>query len=440
MTSLRIVCLFILVINTELILNKNGKSPMINSQVYRIDSTIKSIDMPSGTGAIDPYLSSDGSRLYLSWLAPNKTVRASLDETASQLKWSYLENKVWSEPEAVLTSSYIFTNSDDILSIILDRNGTQYAHWLEKSNSKFYEYGIQHASYPAHLDVWQPLEKKWKTSTIDRAGYDKSVAMIPAGRKITAFWIDGRKYNEKMSEPSRLVTAELTDKVEKQTVLDDDICRCCDRTAVNTNEGPVVFYRGRTKDEIRDILVVRSAENGWSFLSPVGNDHWRIADCAVNGSKADAVGKQVVLIWYTGITGKGEVRVTFSTDAGKSFTKARNIDDISQDGSLAKVDIELLDKGQVLISWIGRSAENDKEVIYVRKVDINGTSGPYVHIAEVKNSSRVGVPQMERVNNMVYLVWTEPNTINSFENEHEKVKGLKMVQLDLKDIPSAELE
>ncbi len=438
MPHIRLICLVILVINAEVKFNNLTHSAVLNSQIYQLDSVIKTMDLPSAAGAMSPRLDSDGSRLLLSWLEPYKDAKATLNGTASQFKWSRLENNTWSEPVTVISTTRMFTNSADIPSVVASHDGSYYAHWLEKSSTKRYGYDVQLASAQGNHHSFKSLGKIWNRSNSVRNGYDGFVSMIPGQKGIRAFWIDGRLYNEKAGEPMRLMTAEISDSVNKETVLDDDICSCCDTTAVNTSAGPVVFYRGRTKEEIRDILTVRLTDKGWSSPTPIADDNWHIAGCAVNGPKADAIGNHIAVSWFTGAKGKGDIRVVFSEDAGKTFSVARDIDAVSHNGALGKVDIVLLDEGQALVSWIGRAVDKDTEVIYVRRINSKGILGPYVKIAELKNSRRAGVPQMERVGNTVYLVWTVPSINNSINNEHEKVRGLKMVKLALKDIPAVE--
>ena len=39
--------------------------------------------------------------------------------------------------------------------------------------------------------------------------------------------------------------------------LDGRVCDCCQTTAAITNDGPVVVYRDRSDDEVRDMSIVR---------------------------------------------------------------------------------------------------------------------------------------------------------------------------------------
>lgn len=430
---------FILVVSAGgFYIKKQSISLAVNEdEMYNVDSLIEEVELPSSIGSMSPQLTSDGSRLSISWLEPYTKVKPILKGTSSQLMWSTLEGQTWSTPDIVVTSSHMFTNFADIPSVVSDQNGTLYAHWLEKSNPKVFGYDVKLAFSTGNPRSWNQLGTIWNASEPNRQGYDGFVSIVPDHQGIRAFWIDGRLYNKKEGKPMRLMTANITDKVNQETVLDGNICSCCNTTAVNTSEGPVVFYRGRTDNEIRDIMRVRRDDRGWSLPSPISIDNWHIAGCPVNGPKADAIQNQVVVVWFTGASGIGEVQIAFSTDAGKTFTKGITMDNISPNGPVGRADVVLLENGDAIVSWLGRSTNNKNNVIFLRRVAIDGTHGSYMKIAEVEGSRRVGFPQMERVGNTLYLAWTVPNNDKTkISKHHDKVEGLKMVKLDIKDIPS----
>ncbi len=159
------------------------------------------------------------------------------------------------------------------------------------------------------------------------------------------------------------------------------------------------------------------------------------AGCAVNGPKAAAKNQQVAVAWFTGASGAGKVRVAFSSNAGKTYIKSKSIDNISPNGPVGRVDVVLLNNHEAIVSWLGRSTENQNNVLFLRKVGFDGSQGPYIKVAEITENRRVGFPQLERVGNWLYIAWTEPNADKAAILEHNKVKGLKMVKLEINDIP-----
>ena len=50
-----------------------------------------------------------------------------------------------------------------------------------------------------------------------------------------------------------------------------------------TADGPLVAFRDRSNQEIRDIHVARVEQGKWTEAVPVHADNWRIEACPVNG-------------------------------------------------------------------------------------------------------------------------------------------------------------
>ena len=77
------------------------------------------------------------------------------------------------------------------------------------------------------------------------------------------------------------------------------VCECCPTTAAMTSDGPIVAFRNRSEDEIRDIYVSRLEQGRWTAPVAVHDDGWKIAACPVNGPMLSARGRDVVLAWFT---------------------------------------------------------------------------------------------------------------------------------------------
>ena len=90
---------------------------------------------------------------------------------------------------------------------------------------------------------------------------------------VEAVWLDGRATagggHESHGAPRgamQLGNARIGPDggVAASTLIDDRICDCCQTSAAMTSRGPVVVYRDRSPDEIRDIGILRRVDGKWT--------------------------------------------------------------------------------------------------------------------------------------------------------------------------------
>jgi hypothetical protein len=108
----------------------------------------------------------------------------------------------------------------------------------------------------------------------------------------------------------------------------------------------------------------------------------------------------VAAAWFTAPNDDGRALAAFSQDAGRTWSTPIRLDD---QGSLGRVDIELLDDGSALASWVEFAGERSQ--FRVRRVTARGTKSPAV---DVPGATRVsGYPRMTRAGSDVVLAWTD---------------------------------
>src|SRR5690606_29736243 len=130
------------------------------------------------------------------------------------------------------------------------------------------------------------------------------VSLWPSGGdSVSLVWLDGRNYAEEDEDAHEMMLLttqmDMDGAISGEVVLDDRVCDCCQTGHAMARQGPVLVYRGRSADEVRDVLVVRWTGNGWSVPAAVHDDGWRISGCPVNGPQADAAGDTVAVAWFT---------------------------------------------------------------------------------------------------------------------------------------------
>jgi hypothetical protein len=240
------------------------------------------------------------------------------------------------------------------------------------------------------------------------------VSLLPSGGKVQAAWLDGRQTTGEHEHGHgtggamtlRGAMVQPDGRMQHRDYqLDGRVCDCCQTDAAMTSEGAVIVYRDRSDDEIRDIAIVRHTAGGWSEPVLVSNDGWRIEACPVNGPAVDARGNDVVVAWFTA-PDKPRVRVAFSGDGGRTFSKAVEV----ASGKVAgRVDVVLLPDGRAAVSWLA-DAPGAAEV-RVQRFARDGAAGAATTITRSDVARSSGFPQMVLVEGGLLFAWTESGAV-----------------------------
>ena len=339
-----------------------------------------------------PRLSHGARGPLLSWLEP--------DPNGSHgLFVSRLEPESWSSPERVATAEDVFANWADLPAVAEGAGGQRTAHWLRKLGSDTYAYGA--ALLQAEPgEEW--IEMGWlhdDTSPTEHGFV--SYAVRPEGG-LQAFWLDGRAMLE--GGPMQLRTATVDRRGSQASVLlDDRVCECCATDAAVTDQGPIVVYRDRDAEEIRDIAVVRATGDGWSSPTHIAPDGWKIHGCPVNGPAVAAQGSRVAVAWFSAPEGKARVRMARSDDSGAHFGRPIPID---TEAPIGRVDVTLAATGHAYVSWMARAG--DRAEIRWRRASPDGEVGPVHSLVETSVERAAGVPQMILHGEDLLFAWVEP--------------------------------
>jgi len=360
---------------------------------------VATVPSPAGAGAGEPFLATgaDGS-VYLSWLEPV--------DSAHALKFARYDGATWSEPRTIRAGRDFFVNWADFPSIKVVDDGRLAAHWLQKTGPGTYAYGVRVSQSVDGGATWSEPVIPHRDSSDTEHGF---VTLWREGAGMGAVWLDGRKYNKEGHSPTNemmLVTTTIgpDGRLGAETRLDERICDCCQTAVAMTANGPVVAYRDRSPDEIRDIYVVRRVDGGWTMPVAVHADGWKIAACPVNGPAIAGRESRVALAWFTAAEDSGRVNVAFSSDAGATFGPPVRIDEGKPAG---RVDVALLPDGGALVSWIERTG-GDTAAVRVRRVTVDGKTAPPVTIATSSAARASGFPRMVMRGDDAMFAWTEP--------------------------------
>jgi hypothetical protein len=117
----------------------------------------------------------------------------------------------------------------------------------------------------------------------------------------------------------RAAVFDTNGKKTSEWQLDQRTCDCCQTDAAITSKGPIIIYRDRDANEIRDIYTSRYIGNAWTNGKSVARDNWLMPACPVNGPAIAANKNSVWAAWYTAANDKPSILLAHSTNNGDSF-------------------------------------------------------------------------------------------------------------------------
>lgn len=358
---------------------------------------------PAAPDSAEPHLAAghDGS-LIMSWIEPGAGKKHAV-------RFATWKAGRWSQPRTIVERDDLFVNWADFPSVVADAKGNLFAHWLQKSGEATYAYDIMLSISRDGGATWTRPRKLHDDDTKSEHGF---VSLVPAGREgIAAAWLDGREmkgdhdHGGGGSMTLRYAEVAPDGTISRRALLDNRVCECCATGMTIGPAGPVVVYRDRSEQEVRDIGYVRRAGGRWTSPRIVHADGWKIEGCPVNGPQIDSRGNRIVTAWFSGAETKARVFAAFSSNGGVSFSKPLQIDGGSPVGRL---DVVLLTPETAAVAWIERTGGNAQVV--VRRVGADGKLGPIVRVGDSSSARSAGFPRMSVVGGDLFVAWTEPST------------------------------
>jgi peroxiredoxin len=373
---------------------------------------LRRIDPPIGSNIRSPALASSGNGLLLTWTerANNSFSRS---EERLRLRAALFEDGRWRRAGTPVVSEHLIANPFDTPSAIVTR-GNLVAHWPSRLPGDAEGYEIRVARSSDGGESWSEISALHADGTDTEHGF---VSLVAEGSRARAFWLDGRN-NPDGNGSTGLYTAQISDAVYDEELLDARVCDCCPTGAAIGPEGPIVVYRDRLDSDIRDISLVRRIGRTWSEPIRVHADGWELTGCPVNGPDVAADGSHVVVAWYTGANDRPRVLAAFSSDLGDTFGEPVEIDDV---GALGRVQVIFAADGDAIVTWVAAVGDGNSE-IRIRRASADGGVGPMTSIG---NANGDDVPQMVRHEATLLVAWVN-------EDDHSR---LSVVQIDHAAVP-----
>ncbi len=365
---------------------------------------LEPLNPPLGEGSLWPGLSTHGDKVLLSWQERDAA-------NAWSVKTAILDEAGWASAHTVARSTEgreFFVNWADFASVDFLEAGLLVAHWLVRGPDAGYDYGVRVARSTDEGRSWSEPWTLHTDGTRTEHGFVSKFPLDHGGAGLV--WLDGR--NSVDMDGNRDIAGALALRYRAldrdgvpgpEVLIDERVCDCCQTDVAVSASGPVVVYRDRSPEEVRDIYVTRLVDGQWTEGVPVHRDGWVIPACPVNGPAVAARGDDLAVAWFTGAGDEPKAQVAFSSDGGVRFGDPVRID---EGRALGRVDVLWLDNGSALVMWLERRPRGGE--VLVRQVWPDGRMGGGALVTTTSAGRDSGFPRMiqDGMGRMVFA-WTQ---------------------------------
>lgn len=393
-----------------------GEKPAPPKPAVTGDLAIEAWPLPAMPGSAQPDLAvAPDGRVLLSWINS-----ASGRRPAFQFAEFYPDGR-WEGPRTIAVGNLMFTNWADTPHIAATADRALWAHWLQKSADAPYAYDVMLVRSLDHGMNWSAQIKVHDDDTQTEHGF---VSMWSQGNSnLGVAWLDGRNTADNGAQKAdsthddshgdghgsgamtlRAAVFDANLQASAEAEIDAMTCDCCQTDAAASGEGAVLVYRGRDKNEIRDIYATRFDGKLWSKPTRVHADEWKMPACPVNGPSVAAQDKHAVVAWYTAAGDTPTVKLARSVDGGATFEKPIAVDTgVATQGRVAVA----IDAQQVWLLWI-REEAGAQSLWLARYTPDLSKQLQRTKLADLQGKGRAtGFPKLVLSGAAARVVWTD---------------------------------
>ena len=344
-----------------------------------------------------PQLTASERGVVLSWLEQK--------DTAATLKFSELTGDTWPPGKTIASSEKWFISDADVPTVMRMSDGTLVAATYPLIDYQLEAYDLRLSYSKDEGKTWSRPITPYRDKSKTQHGFASLFEM--ADKSLGLVWLDGRDMDPSRAKEDGAMDVYFAsfDSSWKQTAessINARVCECCQTSVATTADGPIVAFRDRTADDIRDIHVTRIEQGKWTDAVSVHDDKWKIDACPVNGPAVAARGKDVAVAWFTALDDNGKTYAAFSKDSGRTWGPPIRLDEGS---ALGHVDIELLDDGSAVATWV--EFANERSQFRARKVQASGERSKAIVLAGEGEARVSGYPRMAKRGTDLVFAWTE---------------------------------
>ncbi|TZF90482.1 sialidase family protein [Cognatilysobacter lacus] len=358
--------------------------------------------LPAIAGAQPDLAVAPDGALLLSWVEPSAGTH--------RLRLARWLGTRWSPASTVATAGS-FGNAFDTPRVAQTQDGALWVTWLRAPPSGGYARDVVMSRSADGGASWSAPVAVNTDATATEHGFVSLWRAAPDA--IGVAWLDGRAkqgghpHGHEDSDAMQMLRSAVFDgRLQRhgETAIDTTVCDCCHTAVALATDGPVLAYRDRTRENVRDIHVAVLRDGAWRDTGAVHVDHWVMPGCPVNGPSVSAVGNRVTLTWFTAPDGVPSVLHAVSEDGGLHFGDATQL--ARDAGVLGRVAVAADARG----AWSSWIAEVDGRQV-LRAAHREWTSPktqPPITLAPLStHGNGAGMPRLVASHGATYAVWTD---------------------------------
>ena len=376
------------------------------------DYSVQDWVLPAQPGSMAPDLrvAPDG-RVLISWLNRQQGRRNVLQFA------SYTVAGGWqSQPRTIAVGQSLVANWADTPHLLATADGALWVQWLQASAASPSAYDVALARSRDGGMTWNQITRVNDDTTDSEHGF---AALWPRGADaIGIAWLDGRDQHMPADGEQKNPVHHGTGAMQLRAngfdmdlargadaLVDARACDCCQTDVAMTDRGPLLAWRDRSDDEVRDIVVARPQDGAaWSKPIPVHADGWKVEACPVNGPAIAARGNDAVVAWYTEAGGTPKVRIARSTNAGDAFAAPLEVDT----GAAVRGQVDVaIDEQQAWVAWLREDAKGQTLMLARYAPDLSKRL-QLIEVAKLSARGHAsGTPRLTVDAGGAWLAWTD---------------------------------
>jgi BNR repeat-like domain len=152
------------------------------------------------------------------------------------------------------------------------------------------------------------------TTPLTRGFFD---AVVLSNDEVAVSYLKDVKGSTKHEERDLRIAITKNGVFQDEKLIDAVVCDCCNISLLVDNKNVLNVYYRDNNDDIRDIAVMKSNDNGVTFSKSeiIHNDKWEIKGCPHSGASSVATPTGALITWFSGTSENGGIRLV--NQAGK---------------------------------------------------------------------------------------------------------------------------